>query len=102
MGGDETARYNLGNMEIEAGNADRAIKHLMIAVGSVNADSLQTIHNYTQMGMQQKIITQQHYNPIKHTWERLRVNRGMKLLLHEMIILIIRFGRGRSQQKIIQ
>ena len=30
------------------------------------------------MGMQQKTITQKHYDYIKHTWVRLRVDRGMK------------------------
>jgi len=43
MGGDETARYNLGNNEVKAGNVDRAIKHLMIAVRSGYAKSLDRI-----------------------------------------------------------
>jgi len=33
MGGNSQARHNLGFMEEEAGNMDRAIKHYMIAVG---------------------------------------------------------------------
>ena len=43
MGGNETARYNLGNDETRAGNMNRAIKHYMIAVGSGHNNSLQTI-----------------------------------------------------------
>ena len=59
---------------------DRALKHYMIAVEGGYTESLKISKNYTQMDMQQKKITQKHYNHIKNTWVRLRVNRGMKLL----------------------
>ena len=40
MGGNEVARKNLGCIEEDAGNADRALKHWMIAVRGGNANSL--------------------------------------------------------------
>jgi len=43
MGGDDTARYNLGNNEIRAGNYDRALKHYMIAVRDGISNSLEAI-----------------------------------------------------------
>ena len=43
IGGDVFARYNLGNMEVRAGNMERAIKHFMIATGSGHDASLQRI-----------------------------------------------------------
>jgi len=43
MMGDVIARHNLGCMESEVGNIDRALKHFMIAVGSGNALSLNGI-----------------------------------------------------------
>jgi len=98
------ARFNLGEMEEKSGNLERALKHYMLAVKDGFTESLKQIYNYsTQMGMQQKTITQHHYNPINHTWKRLRVNRGTKLLLYERIIVIIRIGRDKVyQQKIIR
>ena len=43
MGGDSTARHNLGNNETRVGNYDRALKHSMIAVRGGDSDSLITI-----------------------------------------------------------
>jgi len=43
MGGCEGARYNLGIMEENAGNTDRALKHYMIAVRDGDNDSLDRI-----------------------------------------------------------
>ena len=43
MGGDTTARHNLGVDEKRSGNFDRALKHYMIAVRSGNSDSLEKI-----------------------------------------------------------
>jgi len=43
IGGNATARYNLGNKERKAGNIDRALKHYMIAVRGGYADSLKNI-----------------------------------------------------------
>ena len=40
MGGNESARYNLGYLENEAGNVDRATKHWMISAGSGHDKSL--------------------------------------------------------------
>ena len=41
--GDVQARYNLGAVEIRAGNCDRALNHHMIAVGSGHNESLKEI-----------------------------------------------------------
>ena len=43
MGGDETARHNLGVLEESAGNMGRALKHYMINVRSGDHDSLKKI-----------------------------------------------------------
>ena len=43
MGGDETARNNLGWSEARAGNWDRAIKHWLIATGDGYDDSVKGI-----------------------------------------------------------
>ena len=43
MRGDEYARYNLGHVEIEAGNYDRALKHLMMSVKGGSKESLEKI-----------------------------------------------------------
>ena len=45
MGGNAIARHNLGNMESERGNVDRAIKHYMIAVRDGDNDSLKEIQD---------------------------------------------------------
>ena len=74
MGGNLYSRYNLGNNELKAGNVERAVKHFIIAAASGDSGSL------NQMKRPHSKITLQHYNPIKHTWERSRVNRGMMLL----------------------
>ena len=50
MGGDEVARYNLGDLEEEAGNTDRALKHFMIAVGFGDGDSLKQIKQLFMKG----------------------------------------------------
>ena len=43
MGGDSTARYNLGANEYNAGNYDRALKHFMIAVRAGDTRSVKCI-----------------------------------------------------------
>jgi len=43
MGGDATARYNLGVFEKRLGNMENAAKHYMIAVGSGESDALKAI-----------------------------------------------------------
>jgi hypothetical protein len=43
MGGNVEARHNLGSLEANAGNYDRALKHQMIAVGSGYSASLSAI-----------------------------------------------------------
>jgi len=48
MGGDTTARHNLGAINRMAGNVDRALKHYMIAVRGGYSESLKSInHLYT-------------------------------------------------------
>ena len=43
MGGVADARYNLGALDFNAGNTDRALKHFVIAAGSGDTRSLETI-----------------------------------------------------------
>ena len=43
ISGDVQARYNLGQLELEAGNFDRALKHYIIAVKGGYTDSLKRI-----------------------------------------------------------
>ena len=43
MGGYADARYNLGALEKNAGNMDRALRHFMIATGMGYSDSLEMI-----------------------------------------------------------
>ena len=50
MGGDVSARHNLGINEEIAGNMDRALKHHMIAVRSGFAKSLDEIQEYYLYG----------------------------------------------------
>ena len=50
MGGNTSARHNLGNAEIRAGNMDRALKHFMIAVEGGYNESLKTIQQMYKVG----------------------------------------------------
>jgi len=50
MGGSVTARYNLGILEEQKGNMDRAMKHHMIAVRDGHADSLEQIKDFYTNG----------------------------------------------------
>jgi len=50
MKGNIIARHNLGLNEIRAGNIDRALKHLMIAVDAGFADSLEKIQQLYSIG----------------------------------------------------
>ena len=50
MGGNVYARYNLGAVEQNAGNVDRALKHYMIAVGSGHNESLKEIKRLYSSG----------------------------------------------------
>ena len=43
MGGDAEARHNLGVMELQAGNYNRAVKHWMIAARDGYSNSLKNI-----------------------------------------------------------
>ena len=43
MGGDVQSRHNLGAIEGNAGNMNRAVKHWMISAGAGNDDSLKEI-----------------------------------------------------------
>ena len=46
IGGDVEGRFNLASTEFQANNADRALKHHLIAVGCGSSHSLNTIKNY--------------------------------------------------------
>ena len=50
IGGCTQARYNLGNMEVETGNMDRALRHYMIAAENGDNDSLKTIQRMCKDG----------------------------------------------------
>ena len=50
MGGDATARYNLGLDDVYAGNMERAIKHFNIAVRGGYADSLNSVKKIYSKG----------------------------------------------------
>ena len=48
--GDLAARYNLGAVEEELGNMDRALKHYIIAVKDGGSDSLESIKGMYKNG----------------------------------------------------
>jgi len=50
MGGEDQARCNLGVVEVDSGNIDRALKHFMIAAGGGYADSLKNIKQMLMKG----------------------------------------------------
>jgi TPR repeat protein len=50
IGGDIIARHNLGGLEANAGNVDRALKHLMIAAGDGLKESLSEIQEMFKDG----------------------------------------------------
>ena len=54
LGGDATARHNLGNAENNACNVDRALKHYMIAAGGGRAESLTMIQKLYSNGLATK------------------------------------------------
>ena len=54
IGGDPIARYNLGEMDEEAGNIERALKHYMIAVRDGDAESLTAIQRLYSNGLATK------------------------------------------------
>ena len=54
MGGDVMARHDLGVLEFNAGNMDRAVKHHMIAAGSRYNDSLENIKQMYKDGYAMK------------------------------------------------
>ena len=56
MRGDVYARYNLGAVEQNAGNVDRALKHHMIAVGSGHNNSLKKIQELYSYGRATKEV----------------------------------------------
>jgi TPR repeat protein len=70
IGGDVYSRYNLGAVEGEDGNMNRALKHYMIAAGGGIDLSLKEIHEWTcnKMIMQQLYeLNQVHLVEIKST-----------------------------------
>ena len=50
MGGDMTARHNLGALEADAGNMERAVKHWMISAGAGDDISLKSIRQCYSRG----------------------------------------------------
>ena len=81
MGGDVDARHNIGCSEYQAGTYNRALKHFMLAAGCGSKESLSAIQEIFKKGHATKEdYTHKPYERIKHTWARLRVFKGMKLL----------------------
>ena len=69
--GNEVARYNLGNMEVRAGNMNRALKHLMIAALDGFDESLKQIQEFYTNGHARKDDYAKALRAIiKHTWLR--------------------------------
>ena len=62
MGGNVTARYNLGIDEYKAGNYDRALKHYMIAVRGGHTNSVKAIQ---QMYMDGHVAKDQYANSLQ-------------------------------------
>ena len=62
MGGDVESRHNLGALEFNAGNMDRALKHHMIAAGCGDNDSLE---NIKQMFMNGKATKDDYTNALR-------------------------------------
>ena len=56
MGGDVTARYGLGLVDWKAGNYERAVKHLMIAIEFGNNESLKIIKQMYKDGHARKDV----------------------------------------------
>jgi len=54
MGGDTVARHNLGKLEANGGNFDRALKHLIIAASDGNEQSLKFIKQMYTCGFAKK------------------------------------------------
>ena len=50
MGGHVSSRHNLGVLELQAGSADRALKHFMIAAGAGSDSSLSAIREGFLLG----------------------------------------------------
>ena len=65
MGGDVTARYNLGLLEKEADNIGRALKHYMIAVQGGSSDSLKAIQKLYSNGH----VTKDVYTKALHSYQ---------------------------------
>ena len=54
MGGARESRHNLGSMEAQAGNMDRAIKHYMISAGAGDKKTLDTMQKMYSNGLATK------------------------------------------------
>ena len=54
MGGDAISRHNLGAIEMDAGNMNRAVKHFMIGVEAGLDDSLAAIRHCFMRGFATK------------------------------------------------
>jgi len=90
MLGHAGARNNQGNIELNAGNVDRALKHYMIAVRSGYAKSLKQIQNlYTNRHATKEVYTTALQLYQKYLWVRLRVPRGTRLPKPMINIVIV-------------
>jgi len=67
MSGDVEARHNIGCMEFEAGNIDRAMKHFLLSAKAGYTDSLDWVEKGFKMG----IVTKDEYaNTLRAYQER--------------------------------
>ena len=87
IGGDVTARHNLGNAENNACNVNRALKHYMIAAGSGQSDSVKAIRELYSNGLATKDdytkalrAYQAHLNEIKSEKPPLRTHIKLSFL----------------------
>ena len=65
MNGDTLARFNVGAMEAQSGNWNRALKHYMIAVKGGTAKSLSNIKNIYSRGH----ATKEEYTKALHSYQ---------------------------------
>jgi hypothetical protein len=50
IGGDPSARFNLGNHEERSGRDDRAVKHWMISANLGHTDSMKSLWEHYKLG----------------------------------------------------
>ena len=88
MGGHVNSMFNLGMLEKNEGNMNRALKHYMIAVGCGHDLSIEKVREFYMNGRATKDVMQRLCGHIKSILMESRVLRGMKLL-HSTVMSIV-------------